>query len=182
MKENALAVLHRAISESLVALFDHYSPTPTHVKPLDDNDTVEWLAEQMNDPATAEMVSASIGLGGDDFRASVGLLTHVSTSVGLFEGGDVCPIDWTGELSNQLIGRVKNVLSEYDVAANMGMPVSVRGIAMGFNFSTTNQQVFAVTTSAGRVICVLNTEMAPELEWEYSQDLAAADEGSLCLF
>lgn len=183
MKEKASDVIERALRDSLVALFDHYSPTSSDVHPLSDEETIEWLTHQMTDSAGGEeMVSSSIGLGADNFRASFGLLTHVKTSQALFGLDEVCPVDWTGELSNQLMGRVKNVLSEYQINASMSLPVSVRGVSMGFNFSSTNQQVIAVSAAAGRIICVFNTEVAPNLEWEHCEDLAAADEGSLCMF
>lgn len=183
MKTQAAMVLEEAVRDSLGNLFGHYASSPPEVCPLEERKVLPWLCEFMGEAAeTEEMVSSFIGLGADQFKSSVGLLTTVKTSLALCDSFEACPADWTGELANQLMGRVKNQLSEYEVDASLSLPMSVRGIAMGFRFSKPHQKFFGVDTDQGRVICVLSVEIDPSIEWTQVADLKSASEGSLCLF
>jgi len=55
--------------------------------------------------------------------------THPNHQMGMPVGPDEIA-DWSGEISNQLLGRVKNILSANDVKFDMGTPTTVSGKTM----------------------------------------------------
>jgi hypothetical protein len=81
---------------------------------------------------------AIIGLGGVQLRGSLVLsipssLLRKSHPVGSTELEDL--LDWLGELSNLLLGRVKNRLLAYDVTVELSSPVTISASDLRFEFS-----------------------------------------------
>jgi hypothetical protein len=74
--------------------------------------------------------AATIDFQGPDLRGTIGLAMTPSVVVATYRaavGVSVAPgspeaIDWTCELANQLIGRVKNKLRSYQVSFNVSTP------------------------------------------------------------
>lgn len=183
MAEPAIHVIERSLRKSLEDLLEHYSGESVIVDLSTYSDAFGWLSERQDgEDQDFQMVTSSVGLVTDEFQASVGLMTKVWTSRALFQFGDVCPVDWTGELTNQLVGRVKNCLSEYDIQAKMSIPVSVRGNSMNFKGSDAEQDVFVVTTAVGRLVCVMNIRIPAALQWTRNEEASVSGEGSMQLF
>ncbi|MEL6349881.1 MAG: chemotaxis protein CheX [Myxococcota bacterium] len=78
---------------------------------------------------------AILGFNSDRLRGAIGLamdhaaLIHSTLQVGLFE--EDC-YDWLGELSNQLLGRLKSRLFQFEVNLHMASPVVLRGLRFQF--------------------------------------------------
>jgi CheY-specific phosphatase CheX len=81
-------------------------------------------------------VGASIGFTGPELRGSLVLIsTHRFVQKVLpreIEAGDSAEqiADWTGELANQLLGRIKNKLLTYGVTLEMSTPTVIFGLEL----------------------------------------------------
>lgn len=181
--EDARTVAYRLFSDCISKLFGSYVDEAPQVRPLADPEIRNPLDGLTHDfDRQLEMVSSSIGLGSDEMRCSIGLLAHVTTVQAVCEHDVENPTDWMGELANQLMGRMKNCLAEYGVVARMGMPVSVRGMQMGFTSPTSHQTAMCADLEAGRIVAVLHLEVGPGVTWQHDPNRAHVDEGSFCLF
>ncbi len=67
-----------------------------------------------------------------------------------------------GELANQLLGRLKNVLSEYGIEGQMSLPVTVTGNKLDFCCSRKTQSIQLVRTSKGNVIASMQYLLSDE--------------------
>jgi len=95
--------------------------------------------------------------------------------------------DWSGELANQLLGRLKNQLLKYQVVINMSLPVVLSGD--GLKLLATRHQItryYSFSSEFGKVFIRLDMEMSASLELveqdESLRGAGAIDEGELLLF
>ncbi len=78
-----------------------------------------------------------IGFSSSSFKGSLVAIcesdfldkTHPNHQMGMPVGPDEIA-DWSGEVANELLGRVKNILSANDVKFDMGTPTTVSGRTM----------------------------------------------------
>jgi CheY-specific phosphatase CheX len=95
--------------------------------------------------------------------------------------------DWSGELANQLLGRVKNQLLRYDVVINMSLPVVLSGGVIQL-LATAHQitRYYSFSSRLGKVLIRLDMEMSDNLRLTQSEDAdridAIVNEGELVLF
>jgi CheY-specific phosphatase CheX len=94
--------------------------------------------------------------------------------------------DWSGELANQLLGRLKNQLLKYQVVINMSLPVVLSGDSLKL-LATARQitRYYSFSSELGKVLIRLDMEFGPTLELVRLDDDArpdAVDEGELLLF
>ena len=92
--------------------------------------------------------------------------------------------DWTAELANQLLGRVKNILLRYNVKVALGVPTAVSG--QGYTLTSigdNHPRMLRFHTEHGALNILVNLEYSPELKFEEHEDGDdAAEEGDLMLF
>lgn len=94
--------------------------------------------------------------------------------------------DWSCELANQLLGRLKNQIAKYQVMINMGLPVVLSGTDI--TLLATARQVtrhYSLCSQAGSVLIRLDMEMSPGLRLELADGATAASnicEGELLFF
>jgi hypothetical protein len=82
------------------------------------------------EPLAANAASATVDFQGPDLRGTIGLTMTPSVVAKTYRaaiGESILPdspaaVDWTCELVNQLIGRVKNKLRNYQVTFNVSTP------------------------------------------------------------
>lgn len=129
-----------------------------------------------------ELLSASIALEGREVSASLSLFGKSCSIQALSAHRVTCPEDWVGELSNLLMGALKNQLSEYNVSARLGLPVCVGGIRLQFISRYAYEESVKVTTNCGVVVVQLHFTVTKKAQWEHHKDLAALDEGEMCFF
>ncbi|OYP29384.1 hypothetical protein [Rhodopirellula sp. MGV] len=183
MSRPAIEVIDEEFSNAISELFDFYCDSEIQPKIMTRRESAELLHCEADACCTnKEMVTSSIGICGSGLRCSIGLLTHAQTISKLCQGSAQCPTDWAGELANQLAGRFKNRIAAYDVSCQMGLPVSVRGLQLGFTTGCDQQTIQAVRLDFGVVIVLLHVNVDPALSWEHHPDLVSADEGSLHFF
>jgi len=80
-------------------------------------------------------VGASIGFTGPSLRGALVLIStrHLIQSVlpEAVRGDSAAQVaDWTGELANQLLGRIKNKLLNYGVSVDMSTPTVIFGLEL----------------------------------------------------
>lgn len=94
--------------------------------------------------------------------------------------------DWSGELANQLLGRLKNQLLNYEVAINMALPVVLSGDQ--FSLPATNRRLtrhFSFVSAWGRLFVRTEMELSASIELVRQTDVgtkASVDEGELLFF
>jgi hypothetical protein len=93
--------------------------------------------------------------------------------------------DWGGELANQLLGRLKNLLLKYEVAINLSLPV----VVTGGNFSLPAKtrpltRYFSFVSEHGRMFVRMEMELRSDAELVRQRKAAETnmDEGELLLF
>ena len=115
-------VVHDLLTESCQALFGDMGVKLTRVD------------KGSPGPArTGERLAAFIGFSGDEMRGAITLdlpstlvaQLHPSANQRPLDNDDLC--DWAGELANQLLGRLKNLLTRYAVLLQLSTPSCVWG-------------------------------------------------------
>jgi hypothetical protein len=94
--------------------------------------------------------------------------------------------DWSGELVNQLLGRLKNQLLHYEVVINLALPVVVSG--GDFRLPSKTRRLtrhFSFVCEWGRMFIRTEMELSPHIELvrpAVDDGAASFDEGELLLF
>ena len=111
----ATSVLDALVVDVTRALFDSYG-----VKVDVDGSPAEVILR------SAKLIS-SIGFSSDALGGSLLLAVTDDLLAKTLPASDASLADWSGELSNQLLGRLKNQLLKYGVVVNLALPVVVSG-------------------------------------------------------
>jgi hypothetical protein len=73
--------------------------------------------------------------------------------------------DWTRELNNQLVGRLKNKLLGYGHAVTIGLPILIRGTDVSpIAASDSEVREYSMQSAQGQIILTLATLINPEIE------------------
>jgi CheY-specific phosphatase CheX len=121
LDQRSLALLDTALEDTTLALFESIGVRL-------------WRASVP--PQASDDIAASIGFAGAELRGALVLissrrLVHQALPREVADReADEQLADWMGELTNQLLGRVKNRLLRYGVALAMGTPTVVFGNAL----------------------------------------------------
>jgi CheY-specific phosphatase CheX len=90
--------------------------------------------------------------------------------------------DWLGELTNQLLGRLKNLLLRHGLTIALGTPVIARGGEI-WSPAQKEPRMYTVLSSAGTLTLFLEWIAADRVEIQEAQaESSIADEGELMLF
>ena len=173
-------ILKQVFSDSVADLFEFYSGSRPTLEPVDNLESIRLVPDSGDE--SGKMASSAIGIGNDDFRCSLCLMTYTETLEKLYQGDLDSPTDWIGEVTNQMLGRIKNGLVSYGANTQMTIPVSIEGHDLRFPVQSGNQQIIVIQSEFGNWVSLLNYEVFSDLEWEYCEEEECAEEGSLCLF
>jgi CheY-specific phosphatase CheX len=136
----------------------------------------DWL------PDTA----AIIGFAGDGIAGSLALSTSHSCLTELAKIGNAQMIeDWLGELSNQLLGRVKRRFAPHGASFSLGTPVVITGDHLRLTRSMKVKNTLTVSLEApiGRVEVWIEVEFRGGFEFsEQTHDDGSLIEGEALLF
>jgi CheY-specific phosphatase CheX len=127
-----------------------------------------------------------IGFSSELLSGSLVLALPLAVAQGTLPVPEASLADWSGELANQLLGRLKSKLLQYQVSINMGLPVVVSGD--GITLVTTPRQVtrhYSFSSDLGNVLIRLDMELSPNLKLERRVDetlAAAVSEGDQLFF
>ena len=90
--------------------------------------------------------------------------------------------DWIREITNQLLGRLKNRLLRFQVVLQVGLPTSARGRnGLVSAESTARQSVYVFRTLRGRIFVGVIGNLDPAA-LQFSGSLNLAGEGDVILF
>ncbi|MFT4702901.1 MAG: CheY-specific phosphatase CheX [Bradymonadia bacterium] len=87
-----------------------------------------------SDDVPCPSLAGIVGFSGERMRGTMLLAAPTQTlqACSCHGGRLIDPDDWVGELTNQLMGRVKNAGYELGLEFAMSTPVAVRGVALQF--------------------------------------------------
>jgi hypothetical protein len=134
----------------------------------------------------AVQVIASIGFSSNVLSGSLLLALPTSLVERTLPTADADVADWSGELANQLLGRLKNQLLHYEVTINLALPVVVTGGDFKLPAKTRRlTRYFSFVSEAGRMFIRTEMELSPSVELvrqATAESQASFDEGELLLF
>lgn len=128
-----------------------------------------------------EMLSSFIRLEGGRLSSCVALMANAETVGSLLTSQFSHPRDYVGELSNLVMGGLKNGLCAYGVRPQLGLPVSVQGLRLELVLHLQTQEAVVALLDSGPVVAVLQYTVADEF-WEGQKGSRAAEAGSINLF
>lgn len=133
------------VQQSCIALFSHYQVA---------------IAPSVSAQPTGEIALCGvIGFTGDDIRGSLMLACSREPLELAHRGEEVAMRDWLGELTNQLLGRVKNRLLTFGTVIHCSTPVVLSGERIA---PIESQPLGHLFTADGGVVSVwFDTEVRP---------------------
>jgi hypothetical protein len=149
----AVALVDGLVQDATRALFANYGVELE----LDDKPVASTLG-------SVQLVSV-IGFSSPAFSGSLLLASPNSVVEHTVPTPDANLADWSGELSNQLLGRLKNLLLDYHVQIDISLPVVIAGGRFALPARTralTRYSCFA--SEWGRVLVRLEAELSPGFE------------------
>lgn len=91
--------------------------------------------------------------------------------------------DWTAEIANQVLGRVKNSLLKYGTEIGLSIPSAIYGAGYTLTTLTMGSPMkLAFSSEAGDVLLLLNLDMHEDLVLAEDENYNSAEEGELLLF
>jgi hypothetical protein len=164
------SVLEQCVSSACISLFADYA------LPLERAD-----AGQLRD-APPLLYCGVIGFSGEQLRGSLLLATSREPLGRTSPTTDASLREWIAELSNQLLGRVKNKLYAHGVTLYLSTPVVLRGEHIA-PLSQTPLTPFGFRCDGGQVCVWLDTEIGPNIDLTRVVDTAGVlGEGDSALF
>lgn len=169
----AVSLVDGLAQDATAALFDTYG-----VKVVQDGPTAAKSLQSVP-------LLSVIGFSSDVLSGSLVLALPHSVAERTLPVAGVSLGDWSGELANQLLGRLKNQLLKYKVVLNMSLPVVLSGD--GLRLLATKHQItryYSFSSDAGKVVIRLDMEMSPDFRFTADEDAESGvvDEGELLLF
>ncbi len=166
--------LNPIIVECTLALFRHYEVELEAVEAAEPSDI--WEEDLV--------LAGIIGFTSADLRGSL-VLAMGKSPLARVEAEEAQHRDWIQELSNQLLGRVKNRLLCFGISLHMTTPLSLRGLHLVLEPAGAGSAPLLFRTPVGGALCVMfDGELRPGLDLQAveGQDAICPDEGSLLLF
>ena len=154
------------VQQSCIALFSHYQIA---------------IAPSTCKPSREVVLCGIIGFTGDDLRGSLMLACSREPLELAQDGGDVSMRDWLAELTNQLLGRVKNRLLAFGTVIHCSTPVVLGGERIA---PIASQPLGHLFTADGGVVSVwFDTEVRADFVLSPLDDLSVlGQEGDALLF
>lgn len=125
------------------------------------------------------MLSGVMGFVGDSVRGTC-LLAAPQATVEAAAPKDAGVRDWVGELSNQLVGRLKAKLMARGATIALSTPVVLRGVKLS-PLPRTDVKPVVFNSSAGKVLVWLEVEVDSDFQLGEERALKAS-EGELLVF
>lgn len=129
-----------------------------------------------------EQLAAIIGFTSPGYRGSLVVSIPQRVLEQIRAPGTTAALsDWTAELSNQLLGRVKNRLLLHGPAINIALPVSIAGNALRIG-AVEDPRALRSELKAGALRVIVNVLFDVGFEFTPSHGEAPAEPGDLVLF
>jgi hypothetical protein len=169
MSQN-IQVIEQCVSEACLGLFTDYSLPLTRIDS-------RALANEI-----PLLFCGVIGFSGDQMRGTMLLATSREPLGRTSPSTDASLREWIAELSNQLLGRIKNRLLQRGVTIHLSTPIVLRGEHIA-PVSSGASTPFAFSCEGGRVCVWFDSEIAQNVD--LTQEVNAegvATEGTSMLF
>lgn len=164
--------LAKVVVDAVVALFEAYGGCAEPAGLLADPVPMQRSVD----------TAGVIGFAGPKLRGTLILGTNHAPLQRIIDSTTCASADdWIVELTNQLMGRIKNALASFDLEVEMSTPVALSKFAVGRICDDEAPQHFSFTANGGRCEVWLNATANGEIEWRRSE-VAAHEEGSVHLF
>lgn len=141
------------------------------------------------DTATVGVASV-LGFAGEQMKGSLvvscerSLLaaSHPNLAMGM-PVDEASILDWSGEMANQMLGRIKNKLSTIGIKMSMSTPTTVTGKAMQVRAAKDGHAAeFVFTTSQGSLCVHFLVVIGDGVRFDAEATASAASEGDSLLF
>jgi hypothetical protein len=167
-----VSVIDGLVQGATRALFETYG---VHLDP-DDSPVAITLG-------SVELVSV-IGFSSDTLSGSLLLASPNSVVEHTLSTVGASLADWSGELSNQLLGRIKNQLLEYQVLINVSLPVVIAGGSFALPAKTRAlTRYFSFVSEWGKLFVRFEGELALGVELVHqAQAERSISEGETLIF
>ena len=169
MSRREEAIVHSVVVRVTQALFSAYEVR------------VEEQAAPTIDPSDDVPYAAVLGFTGKDMK---GTLVLAPTRVLLARShlGLPCEFrDWSGELANQLLGRIKNELLPYGIEIFASTPVTMRGHYLA-SIPRCEQSLRCFAASPGNVSVWFDAELSAGVSFGEPRGESVPREGDTILF
>lgn len=142
--------------------------------------------EEAISPGSEPGIAGVIGFTADAMRGSMVVYGYrkVLGAMGQTDSSDLALRDWAGEVSNQMLGRLKNKLLAYGVVLSMSTPVVVVGFRLDVSaLSGASRIACAARTPHGVIRVSLDAVAQDGVLLEVKEQIPmGASEGELLLF
>jgi hypothetical protein len=170
----ALDVVDTVVVASMTALFETYEVDVPEPKTL------------LSAPMPSVQLVGIIGFSSDEFSGSLTLALPSNVLEHTLPTPNASTADWVAELSNQLLGRIKNQMLKYQQVIEMSLPVAVAGHQL--RLPAGNNQITRYYVSAsqlGGLFVRLDMALSTDVRFEENEGGVSDDcisEGDLMLF
>lgn len=179
MARRARDIVSEQFREAVRQVFEEHSERATTVEPIQPdhaNKLFQGLGEER------EMLSSIIRLEGKAISTCLAMMANRDTVEALASSKTNQPRDYIGELSNVVMGGLKNSLSAYGVNPQLGLPVSVQGLRLELILQLKEQEAVVALLNAGPVVAILQYSVDDDLWNKIEAGAPAAEPGSICFF
>ena len=163
-------VVEKAVNDSCLSLFEDYA------LPLRRTDVQEL-------PEDSQLLYCGVvGYSGEQMRGTLLLATSREPLGRTSPTTDASLREWIAELSNQLLGRIKNKLLARGVTLHLSTPIVLRGQHLA-PLSRTELVPFAFICDGGQVCVWFDAELSAGIDLSIIVETAGlAEEGTSTLF
>ena len=169
MKEHTHQFFKETYADALLQVVGHYS--------------AELPRASFEKPVGVENQSASIISFGSDSIHGFSALFAVDSATQLLSRSPINdPLDWLGELNNQVVGRLRNSLARRGIVAQMGVPITTTVGLLDFGVVAFEPTSWRIDWSCGTMNGVLVIEAADDIDCDCTEQLTVAAEGSVTMF
>ena len=128
------------------------------------------VTQHENDDSHYEQV-AVIGFSGDGLGGALGLaVSHALMKIAQGMATDKMADDWLGELTNQLLGRLKNGLLAYGVSYTLALPMVLHGL--NIQIRNESKQVYKFQCAQGEAQACIWVDA----NWDVDLEMGLVDE------
>lgn len=165
------AIIETTVSDACISLFDDYKLPLLRVP-----------ADQVTDDDSELLYCGVVGFSGEQMRGSLLLATSREPLGRTSPTSDASFREWIAELSNQLLGRIKNKLIPRGVTLHLSTPIVLRGQHLA-PIPHTTLVPFAFRCDGGFVCVWFDAELVQGVDLSQVEESAGLiNEGESMLF
>ncbi len=178
MGGTAKDVVRTQFREAVARVLEHHFGRPTPLQPIPEEHAAKLF---QSDDNSREMLSSIIRLEGTSLGCCLILMADADTIESLAPDRISRPRDYIAELSNLVLGALKNSLCGFGVVPRLGLPIAVQGRGLELLLQLAHKEAAVAMADSGPVVAILHYSVEDET-WQKSDGPGVAEAGSVCLF